>query len=98
MIRRPPRSTLFPYTTLFRSRRVAFCCAGGQLQVWDLGDDAVGSLGPADSPAFGWIDATHLLLSDGPAQHPRVLDVTTGAALPVAAPLGRVVGRVPGGL
>src|SRR2546422_6645442 len=26
MIRRPPRSTLFPYTTLFRSRRVA--CLG----------------------------------------------------------------------
>src|SRR2546423_10073908 len=25
MIRRPPRSTLFPYTTLFRSRAV--CCA-----------------------------------------------------------------------
>src|SRR3712207_7514593 len=24
MIRRPPRSTLFPYTTLFRSRRPAF--------------------------------------------------------------------------
>src|SRR5258708_22772900 len=24
MIRRPPRSTLFPYTTLFRSGRVAF--------------------------------------------------------------------------
>src|SRR5256885_5647531 len=24
MIRRPPRSTLSPYTTLFRSRRVAF--------------------------------------------------------------------------
>src|SRR5688572_31068054 len=24
MIRRPPRSTLFPYTTLFRSRRHAF--------------------------------------------------------------------------
>src|SRR2546427_7756943 len=24
MIRRPPRSTLFPYTTLFRSRSVAF--------------------------------------------------------------------------
>src|SRR2546422_9453855 len=28
MIRRPPRSTLFPYTTLFRSRakRVGSCC------------------------------------------------------------------------
>src|SRR5260221_5259039 len=24
MIRRPPRSTLFPYTTLFRSRKVGF--------------------------------------------------------------------------
>src|SRR3712207_9017936 len=24
MIRRPPRSTLFPYTTLFRSDRIAF--------------------------------------------------------------------------
>src|SRR5256885_9917813 len=26
MIRRPPRSTLFPYTTLFRSRSPASCC------------------------------------------------------------------------
>src|SRR2546428_9480279 len=25
MIRRPPRSTLFPYTTLFRSGRVSVC-------------------------------------------------------------------------
>src|SRR6185295_19748121 len=27
MIRRPPRSTLFPYTTLFRSRRMPECNA-----------------------------------------------------------------------
>src|SRR2546427_9480182 len=29
MIRRPPRSTLFPYTTLFRSRRIGGrdCCS-----------------------------------------------------------------------
>src|SRR2546430_5197592 len=26
MIRRPPRSTLFPYTTLFRSRVTKICC------------------------------------------------------------------------
>src|SRR5258708_26370537 len=26
MIRRPPRSTLFPYTTLFRSSMSALCC------------------------------------------------------------------------
>src|SRR5260370_38856503 len=28
MIRRPPRSTLFPYTTLFRSRHAAFSNPG----------------------------------------------------------------------
>src|SRR3712207_7749708 len=28
MIRRPPRSTLFPYTTLFRSARAADDCTG----------------------------------------------------------------------
>src|ERR1041385_9498805 len=27
MIRRPPRSTLFPYTTLFRSYQCAFACS-----------------------------------------------------------------------
>src|SRR3712207_7224742 len=42
MIRRPPRSTLFPYTTLFRSRRpvserVALCEAAG-LMATDHGD------------------------------------------------------------
>src|SRR5439155_27305389 len=31
MIRRPPRSTLFPYTTLFRSRRVPSPAARGAL-------------------------------------------------------------------
>src|SRR3989442_9554846 len=34
MIRRPPRSTLFPYTTLFRSRRcnLTFRCVGEALR------------------------------------------------------------------
>src|SRR5258707_9212066 len=33
MIRRPPRSTLFPYTTLFRSRKAgAFCEFGIRVQ------------------------------------------------------------------
>src|SRR3954452_6710918 len=31
MIRRPPRSTLFPYTTLFRSRRRTACVVAGPL-------------------------------------------------------------------
>src|SRR3712207_7852303 len=29
MIRRPPRSTLFPYTTLFRSRSTSASCTDG---------------------------------------------------------------------
>src|SRR5947209_10610945 len=34
MIRRPPRSTLFPYTTLFRSR--VRCGHGNQSNIWGL--------------------------------------------------------------
>src|SRR3712207_7381280 len=36
MIRRPPRSTLFPYTTLFRSVLVAFTRGIGTLALRDL--------------------------------------------------------------
>src|SRR3712207_7009905 len=36
MIRRPPRSTLFPYTTLFRSRRIEHGQTPGQKQVHPL--------------------------------------------------------------
>src|SRR6266446_7686637 len=36
MIRRPPRSTLFPYTTLFRSAAPA-ACRGGE-NVWTFRD------------------------------------------------------------
>src|SRR3712207_1588936 len=47
MIRRPPRSTLFPYTTLFRSPRVHIDAA-----VWHLD---VGSSHPGGgAPPKGW--------------------------------------------
>src|SRR3712207_9319908 len=54
MIRRPPRSTLFPYTTLFRSRpdqpdqhahRGRFACAVGAEQA----DNLAGSGGEGDT-------------------------------------------------
>src|SRR3712207_8099767 len=40
MIRRPPRSTLFPYTTLFRSAIATRCCwppdsCAGYFSAWD---------------------------------------------------------------
>src|SRR3712207_7243009 len=34
MIRRPPRSTLFPYTTLFRSQEVEGFIDGGGQGIW----------------------------------------------------------------
>src|SRR3712207_7330405 len=44
MIRRPPRSTLFPYTTLFRSfeRRVRAVGAGLEPHALGVDDDGVG--------------------------------------------------------
>src|SRR3712207_7556885 len=43
MIRRPPRSTLFPYTTLFRSNKVEFTfqCLRSLLREVDFGETEV---------------------------------------------------------
>src|SRR5256885_3438273 len=38
MIRRPPRSTLFPYTTLFRSRRFSLLAQSPRKSLIDLHD------------------------------------------------------------
>src|SRR3712207_9014223 len=55
MIRRPPRSTLFPYTTLFRSR-VGFgaveVATGKLVHTWGMFDD---NLNTQNIP--GWSDA-----------------------------------------
>src|SRR3712207_1946948 len=42
MIRRPPRSTLFPYTTLFRSDRLAFAVTEGIAEERVLLDPGIG--------------------------------------------------------
>src|SRR5256885_8468290 len=51
MIRRPPRSTLFPYTTLFRShcapRRQYSISLSGQAEI-EVGDGTVARVGPGD--------------------------------------------------
>src|SRR2546430_4210918 len=36
MIRRPPRSTLFPYTTLFRSQPVGYAMHNGRAEMTDF--------------------------------------------------------------
>src|SRR5256885_12095443 len=50
MIRRPPRSTLFPYTTLFRSGRLAG--AGGAGRVPERGAGAGGAGGGGQAAAL----------------------------------------------
>src|SRR3712207_7579382 len=49
MIRRPPRSTLFPYTTLFRSAISASCVLTGAHAIVDV----------AGGAALGWIGWRH---------------------------------------
>src|SRR2546430_12248902 len=44
MIRRPPRSTLFPYTTLFRSRSLGMILGGRVVGTWErLGLSGIGN-------------------------------------------------------
>src|SRR3712207_7383813 len=51
MIRRPPRSTLFPYTTLFRSPARAFEAADGRHRQRGLGRLALQTAQHLDVPA-----------------------------------------------
>src|SRR3712207_3162824 len=56
MIRRPPRSTLFPYTTLFRSdeegARFGVACAGSKLLTGALDADRARALTDADGTSM----------------------------------------------
>src|SRR2546430_13430767 len=70
MIRRPPRSTLFPYTTLFRSARVIPAIRigkrrRGRVRLWrrfvDFHHEAVETRPPIDNPPVA------------PRDHPRVV-------------------------
>src|SRR3712207_3540741 len=75
MIRRPPRSTLFPYTTLFRSRPVAQrlgdrAARGGQLEHEVLGRGVVGRRVAADEA--GGDLARRDPVREGVEQLPRV--------------------------
>src|SRR5256885_13905939 len=55
MIRRPPRSTLFPYTTLFRSAR-------GRSELGELGVEFVVKTGAGGRAAR---DRVHVVVTDG---------------------------------
>src|SRR3712207_8503352 len=65
MIRRPPRSTLFPYTTLFRSIHAQHC-----IRFWGSGSPEAPHLGRGISPAFTFFLHTHSR-SSSPAAEDR---------------------------
>src|SRR2546427_9250259 len=54
MIRRPPRSTLFPYTTLFRSLLLSYLQAGDLNEAVQFGTTAVQHW-PNDSQLQHWL-------------------------------------------
>src|SRR2546427_1066528 len=54
MIRRPPRSTLFPYTTLFRSD--GFVVVGGDVVGKRVGSEALDGIPVITKPQRPWID------------------------------------------
>src|SRR2546426_12553095 len=72
MIRRPPRSTLFPYTTLFRSRAAHGRVDRAREDVErELGERCAGRLGPEE-----WLVVDGLLSESRVlAEHPRALGV-----------------------
>src|SRR2546430_8356276 len=74
MIRRPPRSTLFPYTTLFRSRDVVRQLVGDTVTVIYYGSAAAGpvrtrlQLATADVDAAGGLDRKSTRLNSSHSQ------------------------------
>src|SRR3712207_6903453 len=65
MIRRPPRSTLFPYTTLFRSNDVLLCAVGRVLARWTGQDRVVVALeGHGREDLFDGVDLSRTVRSE----------------------------------
>src|SRR3989449_7609758 len=65
MIRRPPRSTLFPYTTLFRSIYTISDILGHTIRL----DEAAGRILREVSPVVGARRATLLVLDERSEEH-----------------------------
>src|SRR2546427_10931743 len=95
MIRRPPRSTLFPYTTLFRSRVVQ---RSERRELTDGGDDLGVDSRRADEPRAAVDDA----VCDGLRSRPESLGERTqhGGRIEVVARVllaAEAQRRLPGG-
>src|SRR5258708_24477553 len=75
MIRRPPRSTLFPYTTLFRSpprRHVPPSGGAPSYGAWGAGATWAGGLPPIRPPRGRVLPAYARIRSDTQLQHKAI--------------------------
>src|SRR2546423_6223178 len=84
MIRRPPRSTLFPYTTLFRSPKVLHSVCGRPIIAWVIAAARGANADPVlcvTRPGEGVAEA----LPDGAIPVEQVEGEGTGAAVLAAA-------------
>src|SRR2546422_4138391 len=71
MIRRPPRSTLFPYTTLFRSERVPHTAPGGARRARPAAGGGSGTRRP-DSAALPDTTRSHARSGSGDRKSTRL--------------------------
>src|SRR3712207_7879219 len=71
MIRRPPRSTLFPYTTLFRSLGTLDGCMCSAIHLWITRDWSFINDKPRDRYRHRWSrsSGTHVRLSRRSEEH-----------------------------
>src|SRR3989449_7108935 len=67
MIRRPPRSTLFPYTTLFRNRAFEEAGIRNAIQVLDAPDDTLWSAEDARYSTVRWMANNAFTYAIGPS-------------------------------
>src|SRR2546430_6472542 len=85
MIRRPPRSTLFPYTTLFRSRLAMLAAIGAMLVMSLAAPGAFGSDAVTFAIAYAVVRAFQLVLLAIAARGDRELMRAVARLVPAAA-------------
>src|SRR6266853_7032425 len=89
MIRRPPRSTLFPYTTLFRSRRPVRQLSVDAVERLQLARDAHIPLGQVEAARHVAVHPCEKLLADQFQSVRHLLEQDRGVELQPSQPLER---------
>src|SRR5256885_3321773 len=96
MIRRPPRSTLFPYTTLFRSRILELVDDGAQMVGAAIAQQRIAARGGHGAQKGAGLDAVghHLVLAAAQAFHALDDDAAGAMAFDSCAHLDEHFGQV----